>query len=234
MATGGKPYYLAGLLPALIGAGASPVDTWMDGGRRRTRRAVLGAALAISAVAGALIALPVLPARDAVPDRRGQPGRRRDDRLARPGPTVADVRHRLPRTAHPVILTEQLRRGRRDRPLRAGDGTAPRLQRAQRLRNVGPTARSDPAGDRRRLRPHLAGRAPARLHHRGPHQQHSRRRQRRARRAGPDLPGSARIMGTGMARPVTPWLTIDDPYWLRSPSIAATCIGVVPRKSPRQ
>ena len=28
-ATGGKPYYLAGLLPALIAAGAPPVDAWL-------------------------------------------------------------------------------------------------------------------------------------------------------------------------------------------------------------
>ena len=104
-ATGGKPYYLAGLLPALIAAGAPPVDAWLDNGRRRTRRAVLGTALAISAVAGTLIALPVLPARDAAPivavnpdvgETIGWPD------LVR---AVAEVRHQLPRTTHPVILT---------------------------------------------------------------------------------------------------------------------------------
>ena len=106
MATGGKPYYLAGLLPALIGAGAAPATGWLDGGRRRARRALLAAVLAASTMAGVLIALPVLPARDAGPviavnpdvgETIGWPD------LVR---TVAAVRHRLPRTAPVVILTE--------------------------------------------------------------------------------------------------------------------------------
>jgi Dolichyl-phosphate-mannose-protein mannosyltransferase len=67
MASGGKPYYLAGLLPALLGAGAVPVDRWLDRGRRRARRALLAGAIAVSAAVGALISLPLLPARDADP-----------------------------------------------------------------------------------------------------------------------------------------------------------------------
>jgi 4-amino-4-deoxy-L-arabinose transferase-like glycosyltransferase len=67
MATGGKPYYLAGLLPALIGAGAVWVDGWLDRGRERVRRATLVAAVGVSAVAGVMISLPVLPAEDADP-----------------------------------------------------------------------------------------------------------------------------------------------------------------------
>ena len=106
MATGGKPYYLAGLLPLLIGAGAVPVDHWLDRGRRRARAALLGVAVAVSALAGALIALPVLPARDAGPviavnpdvgETIGWP-----DLVA----TVAGVRQRLPPTAQVVVLTE--------------------------------------------------------------------------------------------------------------------------------
>jgi 4-amino-4-deoxy-L-arabinose transferase-like glycosyltransferase len=106
MATGGKPYYLAGLLPALIGAGAAPAIGWLDGGRRRARRALLAAALAASTMAGVLIALPVLPAQYAGPviavnpdvgETIGWPD------LVR---TVAAVRHRLPRTTPVVILTE--------------------------------------------------------------------------------------------------------------------------------
>jgi hypothetical protein len=62
MATGGKPYYLAGLLPALIGAGAIEVDGWLERGRMRARKAVLVAALAASAVVSVVIALPLLPA----------------------------------------------------------------------------------------------------------------------------------------------------------------------------
>jgi Dolichyl-phosphate-mannose-protein mannosyltransferase len=67
MATGGKPYYLAGLLPALIGAGAVWVDDWLDRGRERVRRATLVAAVGVSAVAGVIVSLPVLPADSADP-----------------------------------------------------------------------------------------------------------------------------------------------------------------------
>jgi Dolichyl-phosphate-mannose-protein mannosyltransferase len=67
MASGGKPYYLAGLLPALIGSGAVAVDRWLERGRTYLRRAALVGAVAISAVIGVIIALPVLPAEDADP-----------------------------------------------------------------------------------------------------------------------------------------------------------------------
>lgn len=62
IATGGKPYYLAGLLPLLIGAGTPVVAGWLDRGRAGARRGLLAAAIVISAVVGSLIALPVLPA----------------------------------------------------------------------------------------------------------------------------------------------------------------------------
>jgi 4-amino-4-deoxy-L-arabinose transferase-like glycosyltransferase len=67
MASGGKPYYLAGLLPVLLGAGGASVDRWLERGRRRARVAVAGAAIGLSALIGALISLPVLPAEDADP-----------------------------------------------------------------------------------------------------------------------------------------------------------------------
>jgi hypothetical protein len=62
MATGGKPYYMAGLLPALLGAGAVSVDRWLERGRTTVRRALLATAIAASAVIGAVVALPILPA----------------------------------------------------------------------------------------------------------------------------------------------------------------------------
>ncbi|MEY2443378.1 MAG: hypothetical protein QOJ46_2804 [bacterium] len=62
MASGGKPYYLAGLLPVLVATGALQVDRWLERGRARVRRAALFAAIALSAAVGAVIALPVLPA----------------------------------------------------------------------------------------------------------------------------------------------------------------------------
>lgn len=67
MAAGGKPYYLAGLLPVLIAAGALAVDGWLERGRTAARTSVLVAALAAAALADAAIALPVLPADRAGP-----------------------------------------------------------------------------------------------------------------------------------------------------------------------
>jgi 4-amino-4-deoxy-L-arabinose transferase-like glycosyltransferase len=61
MATAGKPYYLAGLLPVLIAAGARPLESWLGRGRRRVRWGLFGAALAASAAVSLAIALPVLP-----------------------------------------------------------------------------------------------------------------------------------------------------------------------------
>jgi 4-amino-4-deoxy-L-arabinose transferase-like glycosyltransferase len=65
LATGGKPYYLAGMFPVLLGAGAAPVDRWLERGRRRLRSVCLAVAIGLSGVVSALIALPILPERDA-------------------------------------------------------------------------------------------------------------------------------------------------------------------------
>jgi 4-amino-4-deoxy-L-arabinose transferase-like glycosyltransferase len=67
MATGGKPYYLAGLLPVLIGAGAASVDRWLQAGRVRVRGGLLLAAVVASAAVSLVIALPVLPVDDLDP-----------------------------------------------------------------------------------------------------------------------------------------------------------------------
>ena len=67
MASGGKPYYLAGLLPALIAAGAVSVERWRARGRRRARTAVLVAAVVSSCLVSCVISLPVLPTADAGP-----------------------------------------------------------------------------------------------------------------------------------------------------------------------
>ena len=64
MATGGKPYYLAGLLPVLLAAGAIATDAWLT---TTARRAALATAIALSAVIGGTIALPLLPEHDLDP-----------------------------------------------------------------------------------------------------------------------------------------------------------------------
>lgn len=57
--TGGKPYYLAGLYPLLLAAGAAPTVRWVR--RSRARTPLLVAGLALSAAVSATIGLPVVP-----------------------------------------------------------------------------------------------------------------------------------------------------------------------------
>jgi hypothetical protein len=55
--TGGKFYYLAGLYPVLLGAGAQPVLDWA----RRSSTGLLAAALASTAAVSVVLMLPVVP-----------------------------------------------------------------------------------------------------------------------------------------------------------------------------
>lgn len=102
--SGGKPYYLAGLFPVLLAAGAGQAEEWLGAGRRRRRKALLAGALSVSAVAGPVIALPLLPLDKAgavvavnpdVGETVGWP------ELAR---TVAAVRARVPGGGRAVLL----------------------------------------------------------------------------------------------------------------------------------
>ncbi len=61
LAGNGKAYYLASLYPVLLGLGALPVAGWLA--TRRRRQILLVAAVAVSFVINAVIALPVLPER---------------------------------------------------------------------------------------------------------------------------------------------------------------------------
>jgi 4-amino-4-deoxy-L-arabinose transferase-like glycosyltransferase len=63
LVTGGKPYYLGGMFPLLLAAGAGPVAAWLGRGRRRLRTGLISAAVALSLTAVPLT-LPVLPAAD--------------------------------------------------------------------------------------------------------------------------------------------------------------------------
>jgi 4-amino-4-deoxy-L-arabinose transferase-like glycosyltransferase len=58
---GGKPYYAAPFLLALLAAGAVPLERWlMTGGRR----VLVASALVLTGVLSVLVALPVVPAKD--------------------------------------------------------------------------------------------------------------------------------------------------------------------------
>lgn len=62
IATGGKPYYLAGMFPVLLAAGSAPTLAWAR--KKRSRRIALGTALALSLVVPLVAFLPLVPARD--------------------------------------------------------------------------------------------------------------------------------------------------------------------------
>jgi 4-amino-4-deoxy-L-arabinose transferase-like glycosyltransferase len=59
LVTGGKPYYLAGLYPVLLAAGAGPVVEWARAGRRRT--IAVGAAIVVSLGLNSVLMLPIVP-----------------------------------------------------------------------------------------------------------------------------------------------------------------------------
>jgi Dolichyl-phosphate-mannose-protein mannosyltransferase len=61
---GGKAYYLLGIYPPLLAAGAQPTLNWTRRGRRRLRRVSLALSLVLSAVIAVAVALPVTPIRD--------------------------------------------------------------------------------------------------------------------------------------------------------------------------
>lgn len=61
--SGGKAYYLAGMYPLLLAAGAQPSLDWIRRGRRRLRRSALAAAFVLTAVSSLYYGLPVVPLR---------------------------------------------------------------------------------------------------------------------------------------------------------------------------
>ena len=67
LAVGGKPYYLAGMYPVLLAAGAEPTLRWVRQGglgpRSDGRPWALGGALAVTGAVTAVLMLPLVPAR---------------------------------------------------------------------------------------------------------------------------------------------------------------------------
>ena len=60
VAKGGKPYYVAGMFPVLLAAGAQPTLDWVRRGRAAMRRPLLGAAYVLT-IPTVLFTIPVLP-----------------------------------------------------------------------------------------------------------------------------------------------------------------------------
>jgi hypothetical protein len=58
IASGGKPYYIGGMLPLLFAAGAPPVLAWV---RRSRPRRTLGVAALVLSTPAALFTLPIVP-----------------------------------------------------------------------------------------------------------------------------------------------------------------------------
>lgn len=63
LVSGGKPYYLAGMVPLLAGAGAQPAMNWLRSGRLTARRALVGLA-ALFVLVSLPVTLPLVPAGD--------------------------------------------------------------------------------------------------------------------------------------------------------------------------
>jgi 4-amino-4-deoxy-L-arabinose transferase-like glycosyltransferase len=105
---GGKPYYLAGLYPALLAAGAVPVMAWVLRGTGRKRRTALGAALAFSLLVDGVLGLPVVPVgrlgATPIPDVNYDAG----ETVGWPRLVAAirTVRQSLPTGARVVVLTQ--------------------------------------------------------------------------------------------------------------------------------
>jgi Dolichyl-phosphate-mannose-protein mannosyltransferase len=105
--TGGKSYYLTGLYPVLLAAGADPVLSWARRGRGRARTALVATAVALSLAVDAVLMLPLVPvgrlADTPVPDVSYDAG----ETVGWPAfaATIARVRAGLPAGADVVVLT---------------------------------------------------------------------------------------------------------------------------------
>jgi hypothetical protein len=105
MATGGKPYYLAGLLALLLAAGAVTVDRWLDRCRARAKRLALAGAVAASAAICGAIGLPLLAVDRLEPVIAANPDVGETIGWPALADTVAGVRDRLAGGERAVLFT---------------------------------------------------------------------------------------------------------------------------------
>ena len=195
--TGGKNYYLLGLLPALAAAGSVVVEQrWSSVGVRR-----FTAAVAVTALFPLPALLPVLPAQTLGDTFWPALNEDQLETIGWPSVvgTVRGVVDELPRPRRCGSRRAELRRGRGRAVVRR---RAAGLQRAQRLRRLGAAAGvGDREGRLGRLR--RARRRPARRVLEGGNVAH-RRRQRGGRQRGLGLRRSRGIVGAGLAAPAPP------------------------------
>ncbi len=105
LVTGGKPYYVAGLYPALLAAGSLPTVRWLRAGRGRRRHLLLGLAFLMS-LPNLVLMLPLLPERLLGPVVAVNYDAGETVGWPRFAETVGAVYDSLPAADHPIVLTE--------------------------------------------------------------------------------------------------------------------------------
>ena len=104
LAGNGKAYYLASFYPTLLGLGAVPAAAWVA---TRGRQALLIAAIAVSGVLGAYLALPLLPVRSLQGSAPAQinPDLKEEVGWPRFAATVTRAWNSLPDRTHTAVFT---------------------------------------------------------------------------------------------------------------------------------
>ena len=103
--TGGKPYYITGLYPALLAAGALPTLRWVRAGRGRRRQVLLGLAFLVS-LPNLVLMLPLLPERLLGPVVAVNYDAGETVGWPRFAATVGAAYDSLPAADRPIVLTE--------------------------------------------------------------------------------------------------------------------------------
>lgn len=103
--TGGKPYYITGLYPALLAASALPALRWVRAGQGRRRQVLLGLAFLVS-VPNLVLMLPLLPERMLAPVVAVNYDAGETVGWPRFAETVGAAYDSLPAADHPIVLTQ--------------------------------------------------------------------------------------------------------------------------------